>query len=267
MNISFATAAKASDAANEDHVVAAPDVVVLLDGAGVPPDVEIGCSHGLPWFVRTLAGYLVEESRDYTRSLACALKRAIATTAAAHQDTCEPGHPLSPSATVVAIRARENVLDWLVLGDSTLVLRTVDGIRAVSDQRLKQGAKKQRAALRRAAGPVSDLWTQLVAEERQLRNRADGYWIAAGDPVAADHALTGSMPTVDLRGALLMSDGAARPVDPFGAATWEECFAHLVGRGPASWLKYVRDLENADPDRARWPRSKKHDDATIAYVT
>ena len=50
---------------------------------------------------------------------------------------------------------------------------------------------------------------------------------------------------------------------------------HLVARGgapgterqdgPAELLARVRAAEDADPDGARWPRSKLRDDATVLY--
>jgi serine/threonine protein phosphatase PrpC len=267
VNVSFATAASAPNAANEDYVLATPDVVVLLDGSGVPPGSETGCKHGLPWFVRTLAAQLVDQAQDAERTLKQAVGNAIALTATAHEATCDPMHPQSPSATVVAVRpAPSGEVDWLVLGDSFLVLRTEDGFEAITDQRLKQSAVQQRTALRQAEADNHGLWTELVAEERRLRNHPEGYWIAAGEPTAADHALAGTTQRQDLTHALLFSDGGARPVEPFAATTWEECFQKLVQAGPSGWLSHVREVEASDPDRTRWPRSKRHDDVTAVLA-
>ncbi|WP_034488211.1 protein phosphatase 2C domain-containing protein [Actinomadura oligospora] len=266
MDVAFASRAKEPGRANEDYVLAASDMVVLLDGAGVPPEAETGCRHGLPWFVRTLGEQLLNAARAGDISLAEALKRAIERTALAHADTCDPSHPVSPSSTVVAVRRRDEYLDWLVLGDSFLALRKHSQIEVITDQRLKQSAVKQRTALRQADGRDRALWNALVAEERRLRNHPDGFWIAAGDPEAADHAMTGCLPLADLTHALLLSDGGARPVEPFGAVTWDECFHNLAQSGPAAWLRRVREIENADPDRTRWPRSKRHDDATALLI-
>ncbi|TDD74832.1 protein phosphatase 2C domain-containing protein [Actinomadura rubrisoli] len=267
MNVSFATAGKAPKAVNEDYVAAAPDMVVLLDGSGLPPESDIGCKHGLPWFVRFLAARFMDEARNTDESLTHALRRAIAATSAAHADTCDPMHPQSPSATVVAVRTTASrQVDWLVLGDSFVVLRDGEGFKAFTDQRLKQSAVQQRNSLRQANTGDHGLWAALVAEERRLRNHPDGYWVAAGEPAAAEHALTGTTPVHDLTHALLLSDGGARPVEPFGVTTWEECFDRLIHRGMRSWLDHVRDVENTDPDRTRWARSKRHDDATIALI-
>jgi hypothetical protein len=49
-----------------------------------------------------------------------------------------------------------------------------------------------------------------------LRNTPGGFWVAAADPVVAEHALTGSSPLSSLESALLLSDGASRFADLFG---------------------------------------------------
>lgn len=61
------------------------------------------------------------------------------------------------------------------------------------------------------------------------RNRPGGFWVAATAPEAAHHALTGQ---VDLpTSALLVSDGAARVVDRFGLATWEDVTRLVAASG------------------------------------
>ncbi|MEV4251595.1 protein phosphatase 2C domain-containing protein [Spirillospora sp. NPDC049652] len=267
VEISFASRAKQPGRPNEDYVLATSDLVVLFDGSGVPPGTETGCRHGVSWFVRTLGSRMVAAAGEPGSSLAGALKQAIGETAMAHADTCDPSHLVSPSSTVLAVRRNGEDLDWLVLGDSFLVLRGSAQNDVITDQRLKQRAVKQRTALRRADGQDPKLWNALVTEERRLRNHPDGYWIAAGEPEAADHALTGRVPLADLTHALLFSDGGARPVEPFGAASWDECFHELAQSGPAAWLQRVREIENVDPDRSRWPRSKRHDDATAVLIS
>jgi hypothetical protein len=266
VNISFATAAKSPEAVNEDFVLATPDVVVLLDGAGLPPEADTGCGHGLPWFVRTLAHAFVDLAGDNRTSLREALRASIVTTAQAHQDTCDPMHPFSPSATVVAVRGNGDLIDWLVLSDSTLLLASQSEVSAYSDQRVKQVATTQRSALRRAAVGNRALWTELAEEERRLRNQVDGYWVAAGDPKAADYVIDGTVARRNLVGAVLLSDGAARPVEPFAVASWDDCFDWISSKGPASWISRVHEIDDSDPERTRWPRSKVHDDATAVWV-
>src|SRR6266536_3670202 len=137
MEISCATRARPGGP-NEDYVLFGPNIGLLLDGAGVPSTAETGCVHGVQWYVQHLAGYLVGAALMGETSLADAVADAIKATTDDHRDTCDISHPRSPSATVVAVRLDGEVLEWLVLGDSTLVLVAGDSPAVVSDRRLDE---------------------------------------------------------------------------------------------------------------------------------
>lgn len=104
----------------------------------------------------------------------------------------------------------------------------------------------------------------LVSNQTRTRNRADGWWVAASDPEAARHALTNSYPRSGARRMAIFSDGATRPVDQMSLYSWAEYLDLLDKLGPAGLIAHVRELETADPDGARHPRTKRHDDATLA---
>jgi hypothetical protein len=92
-----------------------------------------------------------------------------------------------------------------------------------------------------------------------------GYWLAAADPAAAGHALTGSEPLAGLSAVALLSDGASRLADRFHLATWAQIWGILTRDGPSGLIGQVRAAESADPRGERWPRGKIHDDATAVF--
>ncbi|TDO43330.1 hypothetical protein EV643_11872 [Kribbella sp. VKM Ac-2527] len=57
-----------------------------------------------------------------------------------HRDTCDVANVISPSATVAILRVSDGLVDYLVLGDSTLVLDRTVGTPVVSDPREVRGA-------------------------------------------------------------------------------------------------------------------------------
>jgi hypothetical protein len=79
-----------------------------------------------------------------------------------------------------------------------------------------------------------------------LRNRADGYWVASTDSDAAEHAITGNVPTDQLRTATLLSDGASRAVDRFHLSDWTLTMADLREYGPQAVIRRVRETEYLD---------------------
>ncbi|MFG2641193.1 protein phosphatase 2C domain-containing protein [Streptomyces sp. NPDC048370] len=249
--------------------MSSPTVVVVLDGAGMAPGMESGCTHGVAWYVSQLGTRLHTEAARQECPLAECLAVAIESTAALHRDTCAVDDPLSPSATVAIARMRGDLFEWLVLGDCTVLVDSDDVVTSTTDDRLAHVAQQAREALA-AAAPGSEAEREahqaLVREERSLRNTPGGYWVAAADPAAATEALTGAESASGVQAAALLSDGAARLVTTFHATDWRGCLDLLAHNGPDNVIRQVREAERSDPDLSQWPRSKQHDDATIAYI-
>ena len=253
----------AGDRASQDRVVVLPAAVAVLDGAsGTGPSTRDG-----GWYASVLAAELAARLES-TVDLRTVLADSISAVASAFR--LEPGG--SPSSTVTVLRWGRGVVEGLVLGDSPLVVvRRDGGIEVVVDERLKAVAPAQRVAYhdRLVAGGGYDdghraLLRALVGEERRHRNAPGGYWIAEASPAAAREALVRRWRLADVRLALLASDGASRGVGhPY--ADWRTLVA-AAAEGPDAVLDAVRAAEEADPDGARWPRSKRHDDQSLVVV-
>ncbi|WP_219461225.1 protein phosphatase 2C domain-containing protein [Nonomuraea rhizosphaerae] len=268
MRVAFATEA-APGQVNEDYVAVAPDVAVLLDGAGTPPGAESGCVHGTAWYSRTLGSLLVASMSRGADSLAGTLADAIKAVAGLHDGACDLSHPGTPSATVIMLRRSIDVLEWLVLADSTLLLDlgTAEPMVITDDREALVGARYRAAMDALDSGSPAHVAARrdYVESMREHRNRDGGFWVAATDPLAVEQALVGAVPAADVRAAALLSDGASRLVDRFGLATWQQTLDGLHRYGPADLIATVRAAEESDADGRRWPRGKTHDDATALY--
>jgi hypothetical protein len=269
MQVTLASRRSPEAASNEDFIAAAPGVVVAIDGASVPAGLATGCRHGTAWFARRLGTQLLALlTTKADHSPADSLAQAITDVAALHADTCDLGHPGSPSATVAILREQPEAVDWLVLGDTTILLEEPTGIRTITDDRLENVAAGQHRAMHQHATGSADhdrSFAELVTEQRRHRNHPDGFWVASTDPAAAQHALTGTIPRDGLQGAAVLSDGATRLVDRFGLLDWPSFLNVLAEQGPDAIIQQVRAAEDSDPDGRRWPRGKRHDDASAAY--
>ncbi|MEU7741014.1 integrase [Nonomuraea sp. NPDC049158] len=271
MSLAFATEVGGLNRENEDFVGAAPDAVVVLDGAGYPARLPTGCVHTVAWYARMLGSSLLAAMlTDGDRPLAEVLAEGIETVSSLHSSTCDLAHPGSPAATVLLLRRTTESLDWLVLADSILVLdmNAAAEPMVVSDDRLADVTAGLRTYLDTLpTGSSEHERERLGSVEAQLqhRNRDGGYWVASTDPLAAEHSLTGSVPPDTVRAAALLSDGASRLVDCFELASWRRLLNILEDDGPAELINQVRTAEHTDPHGARWPRGKAHDDATAVY--
>ncbi|MFF4904902.1 protein phosphatase 2C domain-containing protein [Streptomyces sp. NPDC001260] len=248
------------DRPNEDFAaVALPasgrgGAVVVLDGV-TPPRGGTGCLHSVPWFTARLGGALTELTVSLPDApLTEVLSRAITRTAEAHERTCDLSHPRTPQATVVVARWDAETVEYLVLSDSALLLRSPDGlVTAVLDDRISRL-------------PAASLATDAIVDST-VRNKEGGFFTAAADPAVAARAVTGAVPRGRVRALAALTDGAARWVDRFGEGDWEDCLRFLGKEGAQALVNRVRELERADEQaRVRPRRGKTHDDASVVYV-
>jgi len=268
MQVTLASRRSPDATANEDFLAATAAAVVVIDGASVPPGLATGCIHGTAWFARQLGARLLTLlTSNSDQSPADSLAQAITDVAALHADTCDLGHPGSPSATVAILREQPQTVEYLVLGDTTILLEQPAGLRVITDDRLEQVAAVQHDAMHQQATGSADharSFAELVTEQRRHRNHPDGFWVASSDPTAAQHALVDTAARAGLHRAAVLSDGATRLVDRFGLLDWPAFLDLLAEQGPDAIIGRVRAAEHSDPDGQRWPRGKRHDDASAA---
>ena len=264
MQVAAASEPGSPDKPNEDGVVVTANMAAILDGATVRTDT--GCIHGVPWFVEHIAGALVKHAE---LSPADALAAAITETAVTHRETCDLEHPGTPSAAVAIAQVYDDLLRYLVLGDVTLVIDTTDGLHVITDDRVNNTATAERAAADALPNGSPEKTAALIRmkhAELAVRNVPGGFWVAAANPDAASHSLTGEMPLRKIHRVILLTDGATRAVTPFGLYGWPGVFSVMASEGPGGLIKQVRIAEDADPTAIQYPRNKIHDDATVVVI-
>jgi hypothetical protein len=265
VRVQIATLPGAADKANEDFACADRTTAVVVDG--VTERTGTGCVHGTAWFAEQLARGVL--GTDHVASLSEALRHAIIRTAGLHSDTCDLSDPATPCGAIGIVRVgRDGRLRYLALGDVSIVLANDQVQRVVTDERVERTAQKLRAEAGRLPSGSAARTAALIRMKRAeiaARNQSGGYWVAGADPSAADHAITGEVAVADVHRVALLSDGAARAVEPFRLTGWPGVLDLLATRGPSELLACVRAAERADPDAMRWPRTKTSDDATAVY--
>lgn len=247
MQTVFATAAGNNGRANEDYAVCGPGWAMILDGATAPDGVDSGCVHDVPWLVRHLAANMTRQlALDDGLPLPEILASAIRSTCEAHAGTCDLANPDSPSSTAAIIRARGDVLDFLVLGDSPVILWRGREAMPVIDDRLDHLPGGRPYSL------------ELVRRER---NAPGGFWVASTHVQSAYEAISGS--AEGITEAAMLTDGVTRLTESYGW-TWADVLAVLRHEGgPSGLIRRVRQAEEMSPPE----RGKCHDDATAVYAS
>lgn len=262
------------DKPNEDFVTAEHSngvaCAVLLDGAGGPSELPTGCRHGTSWYVQhlgeaTRAQMLADPGMDLQTILAAGIERV----SQSHAATCDITDPGTPSATIIMMRVADGDLEWLVLGDSSLIIERAGGqIDVHTDRRIDSVAADLKAAMDGLPTGTPEHQAarlEFVTSQRNARNREEGYWIASTSPAAASHAYVGRAPAAEVTRVALISDGVARFVE-FGLGGWRDLLDQLdKPAGPDAVFDTIRSAELTDPAGKVWPRAKRHDDVAVVF--
>lgn len=255
------------DKPNEDWYAVTDDLVIVLDGATIRTDT--GCIHGLPWFTHQLGAAIIAAAQSTSVPLADVLAGAIRQIRDLHSGTCDLTHPGTPSAAVGIVRNTGERLEWLTLGDITVMVQTADGIDVTCDNRVsKVAVPERRECDRHLLGTEAKMAAIQAMKPLELaaRNTDGGYWIASVVPEAAQHAYTGSALLTAVEQVGVCSDGAMRALDHTNLTTHASVMSTLRAGGPAMLIEQVRQAERHDPEGRRVPRNKATDDATAVYL-
>ncbi len=234
---------------NDDYAAVGLGWAVVLDGATALRPAENGCIHNVPWMVHQLAGNLAQFltiAPDV--ALTDALAESITRTCTAHEKTCDLSNPDSPSSTVTILRSRGDVLDYLVLGDSPLLVSRAGKIEPILDERMAN---------------LNDYSYEAVIA---AQNTPRGYYVANTMPDAAYQAVCGSLLAAEIDSAVLLTDGASRLVDAFQLLSWEDLFRVVSDDGPRSLISQTRKVERDGATSSDGRNRKHHDDATVVFV-
>jgi hypothetical protein len=83
------------------------------------------------------------------------LAQAIVNVSALHISACDLGHPGNPSAAIAILREQEEAIEFLLLGDTTVLLDESAGVRVVTDDWLEKVAGGEQGAHQQATGSAT----------------------------------------------------------------------------------------------------------------
>jgi hypothetical protein len=181
-----------------------------------------------------------------------------------------------PYATAVLFRVGSQCIDYVVLGDSYLLIEIDGQSHVLCDDRMKHIVVSERESVRRMreAGiseqdPLyKEARNRLIECERAHLNRKDGFWVVSTDETAPLNGLRASLDINANSSILIMaaSDGFARLSTHFGRpASLTELPYRIIAEGASRLLDELRTIER-DKSNFLAPASSKHDDASFILV-
>lgn len=248
--------------ASDDKVFTTRNAVIMLDGASAFAPVPIAPSTYADRLGRHLQDTLTSEPGA---NLVIALAEAITDTA--RRLDLHEHH--SPSSTVTIARQDDATLDLLILGDNLVMLQD----ETLTDPRMDNlnlaARTKYRERLAHGSGYDEEhraILRQLQTQQAHYRNQSGGYWIAEANPDAAAQAIIAQRPVTDVSAVILATDGAYNTMRHLGHTDWDT-LSHADDAQLQNILEQCQIWEaEHDPHGQQLPRSKRHDDKTIAVL-
>jgi hypothetical protein len=260
---------------NEDLAGADPPFYWVLDGSTPLFGHAVkGSRSDAEWLVLTIDAWLRRNLADRPD---LDLKRMIGSLARVlgreYKKEGVPVGPEGPSAALALVRLRPGHVDYAVLGDVTVVIRSQRRVEVVRDERVTEFDREAVGILEREfeeGATYEDahrVLQETLRSNRRFMNAQPGYWILANRASAARHAVAGSKAIDSGAEVLVMSDGFTRVVDTFGLYRgWNGLLARARKGSLESALEALRAAERRDPQCRHFPRLSPFDDATALYI-
>jgi hypothetical protein len=266
---------------NADVVGHAGNVAWVIDGATDIGDGPLVDAHSdAAWFAAKVGDWLSDR--------ACALPAHLddlVTNLAEHvaqdftrlsrrppADRCE-----HPSAAGLIVRIEGRALEYLALGDCSLLVAGPDGSfhrfgvqdEDAGDAHLSDHLSRP-APLAGETEDPSEMRARLLPVLRSQRTRMNlvpGYGVFSITAPPPEYVNCDRIPLAEGTRILIASDGLMRLVDVFRAWTPADLLAATFERGVAAMTEELRRLEASDTACRSHPRAKTSDDATALLAT
>jgi hypothetical protein len=260
---------------NEDLAGSSPPLYWVLDGSTplFPKRVEDSRSDA-EWLVQRIDEWLRSAPIDRTER---DLREVIASLATVlGRDFKRAGlskEPEGPSAAIALVRMLGHRVEYAILGDISVVVRSNRRLHHFRDERVAKFDRLAVDLLKKEldAGSTFDRASAAVRatlrENRKYMNVQPGYWILTNRARAARHAVAGSLRLGKSAEVLVASDGFTRAVDIFRLHHgWSGLLSTVRDQAMTGTIAQLRSAERRDPQCRKFPRLSPADDATALYL-
>lgn len=250
----------------------------VIDGAtGVADSELLDAPSDASWLAQSASAFFENHAETFGPDLAGLTRTAIEELErrfAAGRRRAPNGRYELPSAAMTMAQSDGTHIRCANFADCRLALLADDGeVTILGDHHLdREAASKARtAALLATIGEGDDPFSspeimKFLRAARNMQNRTDGYWIFGLDPRAVDFMRSWTLPLTKPMTGLLMSDGFASLAYDYHRLKPADLVAHARDKGLANIVEEIRRVErDEDPLMKRYPRFKRHDDATAIF--
>lgn len=276
--VKFKSLTDSGSALNEDLIGHYEKTFWIMDGA-----TPLSKSHFLPspsdaqWFVKELDSSLTsilnqEDTPDLKSLLNLALTQVEQSVLNLGIDVTKMTLFEIPSCSLNILRVNSNTLEYLTLGDCSLIFHYRDHLLEVKDKTVValdnsvlQKLRSQRLKGNLDRNELEAYRMSLLQKNRSLMNSSEGYWTCTWDRKGVAHATLGSLDLDSDINVLSCTDGFSRLVDLYSTCKWEDLLLQKLSLQNA--LDLIRDIESKDNTMEQFERLKISDDASALLLS
>lgn len=244
----------------------------VIDGAtGITKKMPVEKTDAF-WYVSKLSNYIKLNISNEEISLHSILKDAIKNL----KDEFKKydSRPMEkyeyPSASIAVIRQIEGFLEYIVIGDCSIILDKNDKVEIISDRRISllenDIIKKFKYYNDQNIYSISEIVNILLFDFKKMRekmNSKEGYWILSFEEKSVDNSIYGKVDSKSINNIIILTDGITRLIDVFKLYKADQLRAKILEKGLEEVCKELRFYEKEiDPDAKQFSRIKCTDDAT-----
>lgn len=197
------------------------------------------------------------------------LCRTVFATVAARYEALRRYEPEAwelPSASFLAVKVSDNILDCAWLGDCVALLVRDGAATRVGPQIDIRDAEADLARSVAHHGLGATRRPEPVLEVLRAGRAKPGRMVLGIDSAGADRIFYASAPCMAGDDLILMSDGFAAIMDSYRLTDADGFATLLAAEGLPGIAARLRAAEADDADCTRWPRFKRGDDATALWA-
>ncbi|WP_138420796.1 protein phosphatase 2C domain-containing protein [Aquibacillus sediminis] len=274
MKVTYSYTEKGNGAHNEDVAGSFANVAWVIDGATpLFPNHPITGDNDVVWIVQQLQDCLpnfINDSDTLATIITDALQfvREEAFKLNPNLD-CSNAYEL-PTFTIAMVRWANQKLEYYVLGDSGIFVKSQGKVSYFTDQRLDRFSQQQEVVMKEIKASTLDpdekesKMLDTLQQTRKLLNTPEGYSIGSLDAKGIPHGYTGNVPLDDGAKVLCFSDGFARLFELYHATDWK--MIELDVGSIKDYIDQIRQIETNDHTCTKYPRAKQQDDLTVMLI-
>ena len=230
------------------------------------------------WYSKAFSEFLKNNLPQSEETLPVLFSRGVKTVWAAFKE--KAGGSVSredvPCTVGTAVRIKDGFLEYICIGDCSLLVRYQDGtVKEYLDDTICGFDKNSIAMAVRIAEeegiPASQCRSRILPELRRVRmtmNTPEGYISLADNSETVLDAVNGKIPLSQIRDVCMVSDGFSEYYNMFGLAKSLEDFVDQAEKTPHKELfDRLLAVQREDETLEKFPRFKLSDDATILYFS